>query len=134
MRQAGGVPVGRTLYERVGGEPFFDELTRRFYQAVAGDEILRPMYPSDPGGFEAARVHLRDFLIQRWGGPTTYSDTRGHPRLRLRHARFSIGTEARDAWVRHMREALLAARIGSLDEHQMLTFFEASATDLVNTA
>ncbi|MBO0729136.1 MAG: globin [Acidimicrobiaceae bacterium] len=120
------------MYERAGGDPFFDALTRRFYDAVAVDPVLRPLYPEDPEGFEAARRHLRDFLIQFWGGPTTYSDERGHPRLRMRHTRFAIGQTERDAWVHHMTEAVRAGHLGPLDEQQMLSYFSGAATQLIN--
>ncbi|MBO0693885.1 MAG: globin, partial [Acidimicrobiaceae bacterium] len=84
-----------TMFDRVGGAPFFEELTQRFYRGVATDPTLRKLYPTDPAAFEASRRNLRDFLIQYWGGPTTYSDQRGHPRLRMRHAPFAIGAPER---------------------------------------
>jgi hemoglobin len=123
-----------TLYDRVGGRPFFEILTRRFYEAVAGDPVLRPLYPGDEAGFEAARVHLELFLVQYWGGPTEYQDTRGHPRLRMRHAPFDIGQAERDAWVTHMTDAVKAAGISPLDEMQMLGYFTGAATQLMNRA
>src|ERR1700727_2628990 len=91
-----------TMFDRAGGEDFFESLTRRFYDAVADDQVLRPLYPTDPTAFEAARVHLKLFLIQFWGGPTVYESARGQPQLRARHAGFAIGEAERDAWVRHM--------------------------------
>jgi hemoglobin len=121
-----------TVYERVGGDAFFDELTRRFYASVAVDPVLRPLYPDDDDGFEAARRHLRDFLIQRFGGPWVYRETRGEPSLRRRHAPFAIGVAERDAWVAHMTAALRESPVGALDRTQMLSFFEATATHLVN--
>jgi hemoglobin len=121
-----------TMYERAGGDVFFDALTRRFYDAVAADPVLRPLYPPDAESFEAARRHLRDFLIQFWGGPSTYSAERGHPRLRMRHARFAIGQTERDAWVHHMSEAVRARGLGPLDEQQMLSYFSGAATQLIN--
>ena len=93
-----------TFYEAVGGEETFRRLTRRFYEEVAADPALRPVYPSKDLG--PAEEHLRLFLIQYWGGPTTYSERRGHPRLRMRHAPFAINSAARDAWLAHMRSAL----------------------------
>ena len=93
-----------SFYEAVGGEETFRRLVHRFYQEVAADPELRPVYPSKDLG--PAEEHLRLFLIQYWGGPGTYSEQRGHPRLRMRHARFDIDETARDNWLRHMRTSL----------------------------
>ena len=95
------------LYERVGGEAFFVDLVDRFYLGVAGDPLLRPLYPDDL--HESSR-HLALFLMQYWGGPATYGEERGHPRLRMRHAPFVIGPAERDAWLRHMLAALSELR------------------------
>jgi hemoglobin len=122
------------MYDRVGGDEFFDALTRRFYAGVAEDPVLQPLYPADADEFEAARRHLQGFLIQYWGGPATYSEERGHPRLRMRHAPFVIGEAERDAWLRHMTAAVRASGLRPLDEAQMLTYFEASAAHMVNAA
>ena len=93
-----------TLYDRAGGMPFFERLVGRFYAGVATDPILRPLYPEpDLGG---AQRRLTLFLAQYWGGPRTYDDERGHPRLRMRHAPFPIDATARDRWLVHMRTAL----------------------------
>ena len=97
-----GRPV--SLYEAVGGEETFTRLVRRFYQEVAADPVLRPVYPAKDLG--PAEEHLRLFLIQYWGGPATYNEQRGHPRLRMRHVRFHIGETERDLWLKHMRTAL----------------------------
>ena len=94
-----------TLYEAVGGEPYFSALVERFYGEVAADDLLRPMYPRDLSG---AEERLRLFLMQYWGGPTTYSDERGHPRLRMRHNPYRVDLAARDAWLRCMITALEA--------------------------
>lgn len=94
----------RTLYDDVGGEPTFRRLVGGFYGRVREDPVLRPLYPEEE--LEAAEERLRLFLIQYWGGPTTYSEERGHPRLRMRHAPFRIGAAERDAWLRNMRAAL----------------------------
>ncbi len=91
------------VYEAVGGSSFFVDLVDGFYAGVAADELLRPLYPDD---LTEARRHLAGFLVQYWGGPTTYSEERGHPRLRMRHAPFVITTAERDAWVRHMLSSL----------------------------
>ncbi len=125
---------GSTLYDRVGGRPFFEALTTRFYEGVAGDPVLRPLYPEGPDGLEAARLHLELFLIQYWGGPADYNRMRGHPRLRMRHAPFDIGPAQRDAWVHHMTEAVRAAGLSPLDEMQMLSYFTTSAAHLMNRA
>ena len=101
-----------TLFDRVGGEPFFVDLVDRFYLGVAGDPLLRPLYPDDLT--ESAR-HLALFLAQYWGGPGTYGEERGHPRLRMRHAPFVIGPAERDAWLRHMLGALLELEAASTD-------------------
>lgn len=120
------------MYERVGGDAFFEALTQRFYAAVRTDPVLSPLYPADAAEFEEARQHLCRFLIQYWGGPQTYSEERGHPRLRMRHAPFVIGAAERDAWVRHMTEAVDQAGLGSMDRMQMLGYFEAAGTAMIN--
>ena len=97
-----------TLYERVGGSAFFERLVDRFYDGVASDPELLALYP-DAADLRGPRRRLTLFLIQYWGGPTTYSDERGHPRLRLRHAPFAIDSAARDRWLTHMRAALVEA-------------------------
>ena len=94
-----------SVYDAVGGRQFFVELVDGFYAGVSADLLLRPLYPED---LTDSRRHLAGFLTQYWGGPSTYSDERGHPRLRMRHAPFVIGIAERDAWLRHM--------LGSLDE------------------
>jgi len=127
-----GMGPASTMFDRAGGEDFFESLTRRFYDAVATDAILRPLYPADPSAFEAARIHLKLFLIQFWGGPAVYQSSRGQPQLRARHARFTIGAAERDAWVRHMSEAVRDAGLKPLDETQMLSYFASAATALVN--
>jgi len=94
-----------SLYHSVGGQPFFDRLVDRFYVGVEADDVLLPLYP-DQADLHGARRRLALFLGQYWGGPTTYSDERGHPRLRARHFPFSIGVLERDRWLVHMREAI----------------------------
>jgi len=122
-----------TLYERVGGEQFFVDLVDRFYLGVAGDPLLRPLYPDELA--EPAR-HLAFFLVQYWGGPGTYSEERGHPRLRMRHAPFVIGTPERDAWLRHMGEAVTAmeheGRIEAADAGELRAYLDMAANTLVN--
>jgi len=120
-----------TLYERVGGRPFFVELIERFYEGVSGDPVLRPLYPDD---LAESKDHLALFLIQYWGGPKDYSETRGHPRLRMRHAPFAIGELERDAWLRHMTAAVDAAVMLPWDRAELLAYLEMAARQLVNTA
>jgi len=93
------------VFDRVGGLSFFERLVDRFYDGVGADPVLLRLYPT-PDDLSAARRHLTLFLAQYWGGPTTYSEQRGHPRLRMRHAPFAIGPEERDHWLAHMRAAI----------------------------
>ena len=121
-----------SLFEAVGGEPFFEALVDRFYRGVAMDPVLLPLYP-EPHDLAPARRRLTLFLVQYWGGPTTYSDERGHPRLRMRHAPFLIGPVERDRWLTHMRAA-----IESLDppydvRRALLDYFEMAAESMRNT-
>jgi hemoglobin len=117
-----------TVYDAVGGMPFFDELVEQFYRRVATDLLLRPLYPDD---LHDSKRHLALFLAQYWGGPTTYFEERGHPRLRMRHAPFVIGEPERDAWMRHMSSALDAI----VDDHQVHPVVEARLLDyLTSTA
>lgn len=117
------------LYERLGGMAFFEALVERFYAGVAEDPVLRPLYPED---LSAPQRHLCLFLAQFWGGPRGYDEQRGHPRLRARHLRFKIGAEERARWLQHMTTALDASGAGPLERAQLLTYFEAAATHLVN--
>ena len=123
------------LFARVGGEQFFTDLIDHFYLAVAGDPLLRPLYPDD---LIESRRHLALFLMQYWGGPSTYNETRGHPRLRMRHAPFVIGPAERDAWLRHMEAALSGlhaeGRIGDADAEELRAYLDMAAHQLVNTA
>jgi hemoglobin len=123
-----------TLFDRVGGEQFFVDLVDRFYVGVAGDPLLRPLYPDD---LSESSHHLALFLMQYWGGPRTYSDQRGHPRLRMRHAPFVIGPLERDAWLRHMLAAVLglkeAGRISEADAAELRDYLEMAANSLVNS-
>src|SRR5262245_43081227 len=119
-----------TLYEAVGGMPFFEALVTRCYEGVAADERLRPLYPDD---LEAPARHLTLFLAQYWGGPSTYDTERGHPRLRMRHAPFAIGPDERDRWLVHMRAAVDEA--GALPEPvrtALLDYFEMAAEAIRN--
>jgi hemoglobin len=122
------------LFDRVGGQAFFVDLVDRFYLGVAGDPLLRPLYTHD---LKESAEHLALFLMQYWGGPPTYNDQRGHPRLRMRHAPFVIGPAERDAWLRHMHEALhelhAAGRIDDADAEELGDYLDMAAHQLVNT-
>jgi hemoglobin len=121
----------QNFYSEVGGAPVFDKIVSRFYEQVAEDEILRPLYPEEDLG--SAEQRLRMFLEQYWGGPRTYSDQRGHPRLRMRHAPFRIGPIERDAWLRCMRIAVDEA--GLDDEHraQLWQYLQYAAISMMNS-
>ncbi len=120
-----------SLYEAIGGEPTFTRLVGAFYAGVATDPVLRAIYPEDDLGPAAERLRL--FLIQYWGGPTTYSDTRGHPRLRMRHAPFAVNGAARDAWLRHMRAALDTLGLPKEYDAALWQYFTRAADSLRNT-
>jgi hemoglobin len=118
-----------TLYDRVGGQSFFTSLVDRFYDGVESDALLRPLYPED---LEPPKRHLALFLAQYWGGPHTYNEERGHPRLRMRHFPFRIGEAERDAWLGHMRAAVEASPASASDAEALLAYFETAATSLIN--
>ncbi|MEV6966267.1 globin [Hamadaea sp. NPDC051192] len=124
-----GVTV--SLYEQFGGEPTFRKLVDAFYAGVADDPLLRPMYPEEDLG--PARDRLTKFLVQYWGGPTTYSDERGHPRLRIRHAPFTVDAEARDAWLKHMRVAVDSLGLEPELEQTLWDYLERAAYFMVNS-
>lgn len=117
------------LYDRVGGQPWFDALVDRFYEGVEVDPVLRPLYPDD---LEPGKHHLALFLAQYWGGPHTYSELRGHPALRARHLPFAIGAAERDAWVRHMTDAVETADADADTKAELLTYVGDAATFLIN--
>jgi hemoglobin len=119
-----------SMYERLGGMAFFEVLTERFYQRVANDEVLRPLYPED---LEPPRHHLCLFLAQFWGGPRLYNEERGNPRLRARHLPFKIGQDERNHWLAHMTESVREAHVGALEEAQLLSYFDAASTHMINT-
>ncbi len=126
-----------TLFEAAGGVDYFFALVERFYEGVADDPVLRPLYPEDLA--DSVR-HTALFLAQYWGGPSTYSDERGHPRLRMRHFPFAIGVPERDAWVHHMLAALDATPLpamigpGAVEEVRAMqrNYFEQAATAMIN--
>ena len=121
------------LFDRVGGEQFFFDLIDSFYLGVAGDPLLRPLYPED---LTEPKHHLALFLVQYWGGPSTYNETRGHPRLRMRHAPFIIGPAERDAWLRHMNAAVArmveTERLTAPDAEELDAYFVMAAQSLIN--
>src|SRR4029453_2973791 len=119
------------VFERVGGIAFFERLVDRFYDAVEGDPVLLRVYPN-PEDLRAARRHLTLFLAQYWGGPTTYSDERGHPRLRMRHAPFAIGPEERDHWLAHMRAAVAAVEPEPEVREALEAYFAMAAESMRN--
>jgi len=122
---------GETLYEAVGGEAFFVRLVDAFYDGVADDPVLVRLYPEAPD-LTGARQRLRLFLIQYWGGPTTYSDNRGHPRLRMRHAPFAVDRAAHDAWLRHMTGAVESLELPPGLEAQLLSYLQGAAEAMMN--
>ncbi|CAN5892561.1 globin [soil metagenome] len=119
------------MFEAVGGRPYFDALVARFYAGVASDPVLRPLYPED---LTASIDHTAGFLAQYWGGGTAqYSDERGHPRLRMRHGHVAIGGPERDAWLRHMTEAVEESNAPAEIKARLLGYFEMASTHMINT-
>lgn len=118
------------LFDRIGSAGF-DQLTRIFYEGVAADPLLKPMYPEEDLG--PAERRLRMFLEQYWGGPDTYQQERGHPRLRMRHHEFTIGPKARDAWLSHMRVAVNSLELSEIDEAMLWDYLERAAHAMLNT-
>jgi len=121
-----------TFFDSVGGEPTFRRLVHLFYQGVAEDELLRPMYPE--GDLGPAEERLALFLMQYWGGPRTYSEERGHPRLRMRHVPFKVDRTAHDAWLRHMRAAVDGLDLPTEAEQQLWDYLTYAAASMINTA
>jgi hemoglobin len=125
-------PQTVTAFEAFGGHAFFERLVRSFYRRVADDPVIRPMYPGEDLG--PAEERLRLFLEQYWGGPGTYSQERGHPRLRMRHVTFPIDAAAADRWLAHMRAALDEQRLPAELDALLRDYFELAAPAMVNTA
>ena len=121
-----------TFFDEIGGEAFFTELVSGFYARVATDPILRPMYPDND--MKGAAERLQKFLEQYWGGPTTYSEERGHPRLRMRHAGFHIDRTAHGAWISAMRKAVDGVEIKPEHKETLWGYIEMAAAGLVNQA
>jgi hemoglobin len=124
------LPSARTFYAEIGGEPTFRALVHHFYAGVREDPILRPLYPADD--WEGAETRLRTFLEQYWGGPTTYSENRGHPRLRMRHAPFAVDEKARDAWLSHMRAAVDSLELSPEQDATLWGYLEMAARSMQN--
>jgi hemoglobin len=122
--------LNRSVYELAGGEPTFRLLVQRFYTAVASDPLLRTVYPDED--LSGATERLTLFLIQYWGGPQSYSEQRGHPRLRMRHQPFAIGQAERDAWLGHMTAAIESLDLAPAVRKALLDYFETASTAMIN--
>ncbi len=120
-----------TYYDQIGGEPTIRAIVHRFYEGVAGDEVLRPLYPEQDLG--PAEERFATFLMQYWGGPTTYSDARGHPRLRMRHAPFKVDPVAKDRWLVHFRAGLDSVDLTPEQDAQFWDYVTHAAQFMVNT-
>jgi len=129
---AGGEAAQGNFWEQVGGRDTFEKLVRRFYEGIKGDEVLLPMYPEQPD-LEGAIQRLTGFLEQYWGGPTAYSEERGHPRLRMRHLAFKVNPDARDRWLLHMRAALDSLELPPLQDATLWAYLDRAAHAMVNT-
>lgn len=119
-----------SFYDRIGGHATFEQLVSHFYALVAIDPILRPMYPD--GDFKEAAERLMMFLEQYWGGPNTYSEQRGHPRLRARHASFHIASNERDAWIKNMKSAVAELEVDATLKRELWNYLEMAANSLIN--
>ena len=127
----GGKSVQGNFWEQIGGRPTFEKLVRAFYEGVRTDEVLWPMYPESD--LEGAIQRLTGFLEQYWGGPGTYSEERGHPRLRMRHLPFKVNPDARDRWLKHMRAAQDTLGLAPLQDATLWTYLDRAAHSMVNT-
>lgn len=127
---AGGAAATDTVWAQLGGTDTFERLVRAFYRGVREDEVLAPMYPDED--WEGAIWRLRAFLEQYWGGPTTYSEQRGHPRLRMRHMPFAVTPDARDRWLAHMHAALDEVQLPPMHDAAFRDYVERAAHSLVN--
>lgn len=123
-------PPSQSVYQLVGGAEFFEDLCESFYRGVSTDPVLRPMYP--PDDLAEAQEKLKLFLIQYWGGPDTYSQLRGHPRLRMRHMPFPIDEVAMQAWLHHMKVALVDSSADDEIKERMWQYFTMAAAAMVN--
>ena len=125
-----GNAVTDTVWSQVGGTETFERLVRAFYRGVREDPVLAPMYPD--ADWEGAIWRLRTFFEQYWGGPTTYSEERGHPRLRMRHAAFHVNPEARDRWLLHMNTALDEVALPPMHDAAFRDYVDRAAQAMVN--
>ena len=123
--------MSENFYDDIGGHEFFVALVAGFYEGIESDEVLRPMYPE--GDLTAAKDRLTLFLEQYWGGPRTYQEQRGHPRLRMRHAEFVIDDDARDRWISHMKASLEKQIVPNNLRDELWAYLENAAHSLVNT-
>jgi hemoglobin len=128
---SGELDISGNFFERVGGTAAFKKLVDRFYVGVATDDVLRPMYPEEDLGPAAERLQL--FLEQYWGGPSTYQELRGHPRLKMRHMPFNINPLARERWLLHMREAVDELSLPPLLEAELWGYLDRAATAMLNS-
>ena len=126
-----GDSVQGNFWEQVGGRATFEKLVRAFYDGIQTDEVLWPMYPQHD--LEGAIQRLTGFLEQYWGGPGTYSEQRGHPRLRMRHMPFKVNPDARDRWLLHMRAALDTLELAPLQDATLWAYLDRAAQAMVNT-
>jgi len=126
----GGQAVVGNFWAEIGGRATFERLVRAFYAGVASDPPLLALYPETD--LEPAIQRLTGFLEQYWGGPTTYSEQRGHPRLRLRHAPFAVTPDMRDRWLTHMRAAVDSLGLAPLQEAMLWGYLERAAHAMVN--
>ena len=122
--------MDEVFFEQIGGTETFRKLVDKFYEGVAVDPLLRPMYPEEDLG--PAKERLRMFLEQYWGGPRTYSELRGHPRLRMRHSVFPITPAAKDAWLKHMRAAVDSLELSPLNEATLWDYMQSAAISMIN--
>ncbi|MDN4640223.1 globin [Agreia sp. PsM10] len=131
VSQNGDSALSRSFYDEVGGRPTFEKLVRAFYAGVATDPVLVEMYPEED--HEGAIQRLTGFLEQYWGGPGTYSEERGHPRLRMRHMPFKVNPDARDRWLAHMRVAVDSLELPPLQDATLWGYLDRAAHAMVNT-
>ena len=120
-----------SFYDEIGGWDTFHRLVERFYLGVATDPVLRPMYPEED--LSGAQERFTLFLVQYWGGPTTYSDTRGHPRLRMRHAPYAVTPDAKEHWLLHFRAALDEADLTPEQDEKFWNYITYAAQSMVNS-
>lgn len=126
--------VGETsFYDTIGGMPTIKKIVDRFYEGIATDDLIRPMYKDEDLADGSAAERLALFMAQYWGGPTTYSDQRGHPRLRMRHAEFAVTEEAAERWIQHFRSGLDAANLPPEQHAEFAEYIERAARFLVNS-